>query len=157
LFRPVAEEMRRFATERFWQNTGAGFLIFLLMPLFLLLMMFPVITIPLAGLLGVLYLIVLFISYLFVAMLLGLQFILWFSKKPTPSNYYYGLALGLIIIAIMNNLPVIGVLFSLLLLFFGVGSFSGYLYVRYKQRNDKEDLSYKNRSTDPASDNPNME
>jgi len=157
LFRPVAEEMQRFAKQRFWKNTGIGFLIFLLMPLFLLLMMFPVITIPLAGLLGILYLIVLFVSYLFVATLLGLQFILWFRKVTTPSTYYYGLALGLIIIAIMNNLPVIGVLFSFLLLFFGVGSFSSYLYMRYKQRSDKKDLPYNNGSTDPAIENPDKE
>lgn len=141
LFRKTAEDMQRFAAERFWKNTGIGLLLFLLVPFALFLMLIPLITIPLAGLTGILYLIVLFISYLFTAMVLGLQFILWFKKEATPATYYAGLALGLIVIAIMNNLPLLGPLFSMFLLFFGAGTFATYFYMRYKYPADTSEFN----------------
>jgi len=132
LFRKTAEDMQRFAVERFWKNTLTGLLLFLLVPIALLLLMVPLITIPLVALTGILYLVVLFTSYLFTAMVLGLQIILWFKKEATPPTYYFALALGLIVIAAMNNLPVLGPLFSIFLLFFGLGSFAAYVFMRYK-------------------------
>jgi cytoskeletal protein CcmA (bactofilin family) len=133
-FRPVAADLQRFAVERFWKNTGIGVLIFLLVPLALFLLLFPLITIPLSVIIGALYILILFVSYLMVALIIGLQFILWFKKEPQPATWYWALALGLILIAVLNNLPVLGPLFSLFLLFFGVGSFASYLVMRYRQR-----------------------
>jgi hypothetical protein len=155
LFRNIAEDMQRFAVERFWKNTGIGLLLFLLVPFALFLMLFPLITIPLVGVTGILYLLVLFISYLFTAMVLGLQFILWFKKEATTSTFYYALALGLIVIAIMNNLPFLGPLFSLFLLFFGVGTFAAYFYMRYKYPADINEFRKSNTGTGSKEiDNP---
>jgi hypothetical protein len=131
LFKPLTTDLHRFATERFWKNTGIGFLLVLLVPLLLFILLFPVITIPLAILICILFSISLYLSYLAVAMMLGLQFIQWFNKVHSRMTYYWSLALGLLIIAIINNLPFIGPLFSLLLLFFGLGSFWAYVVKRY--------------------------
>ncbi len=134
LFRPVAVDLQRFASERFWKNTGIGVLVILLVPLALFLLLFPIITIPLVLFLGVLYLIVLFLSYLAVALILGVQLMRWFKKEISPAAWYGSLAIGLIIIAILNNLPFLGPVFNLFLLFFGVGSFTSYLAMRYRNR-----------------------
>jgi hypothetical protein len=131
LFKPITGDLHRFATERFWKNTGIGFLLVILTPLLLVLLIIPVITIPLAILIGTLFTISLYLSYLAVAMMLGLQFIQWFSKETTTMTYYWSLAVGLILIAIINNLPVIGILFSALLLFFGTGSFWAFAVKKY--------------------------
>ncbi|PWN06538.1 hypothetical protein [Rhodohalobacter mucosus] len=131
LFKPVTADLHRFATERFWKNTGIGFLLVILTPLLLTLLLFPVITIPLAILICTLFTVSLYLSYLAVAMMLGLQFIQWFSKKTTELTYYWSLALGLVLIAIINNVPFIGPAFSILLLFFGTGSFWAYAVKRY--------------------------
>lgn len=131
LFKPVTGDLHRFATERFWKNTGIGFLLVILTPLLVVLLMFPVITIPLALLICTLFTISLYLSYLAVAMMLGLQFIQWFSKETTGMTYYWSLALGLILIAIINNLPFIGLFFSALLLFFGTGSFWAFTVKKY--------------------------
>lgn len=131
LFKPLTTDLHRFATERFWKNTGIGFLLVILIPLLIFILIFPVITIPLAILICALFSISLYLSYLAVAMMLGLQFIQWFSKETTGMTYYWSLALGLVLIAIINNLPFIGPAFSALLLFFGAGSFWAYAVKRY--------------------------
>jgi len=130
-FKPVTGDLHRFATERFWKNTGIGFLLVILTPLMIILLMFPVITIPLALLLCTLFTVSLYLSYLAVAMMLGLQFIQWFSKGTTEMTYYWSLAVGLVLIAIINNLPFIGLFFSALLLFFGAGSFWAFAVKKY--------------------------
>lgn len=134
LFRETTKDLQRFAVERFWKNTGVGFIIFLVAPLVIFLMLFPVITIPLAGITGILYLLILLAGYIFISMTLGLQVMLWFKSGDKPSVYFYGLALGLIIMAIINNLPFLGPLFSLFLFFFGIGSITSYIYMSYKEK-----------------------
>jgi hypothetical protein len=135
LFRPVAMEIQEFSMKRFWKNTGIGLLSVLLVPLVLTLLLIPVVTIPLAIILCMIFTIILFVSYLLVSMMLGFQLLMWFKDKPQPATYYWALGIGLIVLAIINNLPFLGFLFSLLLLFFGVGSFIAYFHSRYKEKN----------------------
>ncbi len=134
LFFPTASDLQRFSTERFWMNILTGFGMFILIPLAIILLIILVLTIPLAIILSVLYGLTLFISYLMVAMILGFQFVTWFVADPKKSTYYWSLVLGLILIAVLNNVPFIGGLFSILLLFFGIGSMGRYGYERYKEK-----------------------
>lgn len=134
LFRETTKDMQRFAVERVWKNSGVGFIIFLVTPLLIFLMLFPIITIPLAGITGILYLLLLLAGYILTSMILGLQVMLWFKSKDKPSIYFYGLTLGLIIMAIINNLPFLGPLFSLFFLFLGIGSITSYIYMSYKEK-----------------------
>ncbi len=134
LFFPTASDLQRFSTERFWMNILTGFGMFILIPLAIILLIILVLTIPLAVILSVLYGLTLFISYLMVAMILGFQFVTWFVADPKKSTYYWSLVLGLILIAVLNNVPFIGGLFSILLLFFGIGSMGRYGYERYKEK-----------------------
>lgn len=131
---PTASDLQRFSTERFWQNILTGFGMFILIPLAIVLLIIPILTIPLAVILSVLYGLTLFISYLMVAMILGFQLITWFVTDPKKSTYYWSLVLGLMLIAILNNVPFIGGLFSILLLFFGIGSMGRYGYERCKKK-----------------------
>jgi hypothetical protein len=131
LFKPVTADLYRFSTERFWKNTGIGFLLVILTPISLVLLMFPLITIPLSILIFWLFVISLYLSYLAVAMMLGMQVLGWFRSESAESAYYWSLALGLLIIAALNNVPFIGAVFSILLLFFGTGSFWAYAVKRY--------------------------
>jgi hypothetical protein len=134
LFFPTASDLQRFSTERFWMNILTGFGMFILIPLAIIILIIPLLTIPLAVILSVLYGLTLFISYLMVAMILGFQFVTWFVTDPKKSTYYWSLVLGLILIAILNNVPFLGGLFSILLLFFGIGSIGRYGYERYHKR-----------------------
>lgn len=129
LFQQTAVDIQRFATERFWKNTGVGLLSFLLVPLVIVVLVMLVFTIPLSFILAMLYGLALLVSYLLVAMILGVMSILYFKDDPEPSAYYWGLALGMLFIAILVNLPFIGWLFNLLLLFFGLGSLVYYIWM----------------------------
>lgn len=128
IFQQTAVDMHRFATERYWKNTGIGLLSFLLIPMVILLLMILMVTIPLSFILMLVYGLALLVSYLLVAMILGVTGILYFKDEPSTSTYYWGLGLGMIIIAILVNLPFVGWLFHLMLFFFGLGSLVYYIW-----------------------------
>lgn len=129
LFQKTAIDIHRFATEKFWKNTGVGLVAFIGVPLAITLLMLPVLTIPLSVLLLLVYILALFTGYLLVALTLGVMAILYFKGEPEISTYYWGLALGMIIIAILTNLPFVGFVLNALLLFFGLGSLSYYIWL----------------------------
>lgn len=127
VFQQTSVDLFRFSTERLFKNTGAGLLTFILVPLTILVMLFLVVTIPLSIILSLLYGLALFVSYLLVAMTLGVLAITYFKEEST-SVYYWGLALGLVLIAIFTNIPFIGWIVNLLLLFFGLGTLTYYIW-----------------------------
>ncbi|MDZ7773060.1 MAG: hypothetical protein U5K31_10040 [Balneolaceae bacterium] len=129
IFERTAVDLQRFATERFWKNTGIGLASFLLIPLMALVLLVLVFTIPLSIILWVLYGLSLLAGYLLVAMILGAAFILYFREETSTSVYYWGLALGMLLLGLLVNLPWIGGLINLLLLFFGLGSLVRYTWV----------------------------
>lgn len=128
VFQKTAIDMHRFATERFWKNTGIGLLSFLLIPLAILVLMLLMVTIPLSVIIMLLYGLALLVSYLLVAMTLGAASIIYFRGEAAVSTYYWGLGLGMIYVAILVNLPFVGWLFNILLLFFGLGSLVYYIW-----------------------------
>jgi cytoskeletal protein CcmA (bactofilin family) len=134
VFHNTAVDMTKYATERFWKNTGWGLLAFIGIPLSIVILAVLVITIPISILLGLAYLIALFISYLLVATALGVMSIVYVKGETTRSSYYYGLALGLIYIAILTNIPFIGGILNMLLLFFGLGSLTLYIWELHRSR-----------------------
>lgn len=128
IFQQTTIDMYRFSTERIWKNTGVGFLAFLIVPFAILLLLILVLTIPLSLILMLLYALALLVSYLLVAVILGVMSILYFRDEAAASTYYWGLMLGMVYIAILVNLPFVGWLFNALLLFFGLGSLVYYIW-----------------------------
>lgn len=129
IFQNTAIDIHRFATEKVWKNIGVGFIAFIGIPLAILLLILPVITMPLSFLLLLVYMLALFAGYLLVALTLGVVGILYFKSEPEISTYYWGLALGMVIIAVLTNLPFIGFILNALLLFFGLGSLTYYIWM----------------------------
>jgi len=127
VFQQTSVDLYRFSTERLFKNTGVGLLTFIMVPLTIVVMLFLVVTIPLSIILSLLYGLALFVSYLLVAMTLGVLAITYFKEEST-SVYYWGLALGIVLIAIFANIPFIGWIVNLLLLFFGLGTLTFYIW-----------------------------
>lgn len=130
VFKRTSTDLRKFATETFWKNTGVGLLSFLGVPLAAVVLSVMVLTIPLAVILGLLYGLALFTGYLLVAMLLGMMVLLRFREETAPSTPYWGLALGMVVLAVLVNLPFLGWPIHALLLFFGLGSLVRYAWRR---------------------------
>lgn len=135
IFQQTAIDMYRFATERVFTNTGIGLLALIGVPIAMLVLAILFITLPMALLLGMLYGLALFISYLLVAMVLGVTGISYFQPKPTQATYYWGLVLGMFLVAIFTNLPFIGWLLNLFFILFGLGSVIYYLWMMSRSSN----------------------
>lgn len=129
IFQQTTIDIFRFSTEQIAKNTAVGLLTFIIVPVAVLILIVLVLTIPLSVILILTYGLALFISYLLVAMVLGVMSILYFQEETSPSTYYWGLLLGMVYIGILVNLPFIGWLFQVLLLFFGLGSLVYYIWM----------------------------
>lgn len=134
VFKRTSTDLRKFSTEGFWKNAGIGLISFLGVPLAVIVLTIMVLTIPLAVILALLYGLALFTGYLLVAMLLGVMVLLWFRGEPAPSTPYWGLALGMVVLAVLVNLPFVGWAIHALLLFFGLGSLVRYTWIRSRSR-----------------------
>lgn len=139
LFQKTAIDMSKFATETFWKNTGWGLLAFIAVPIAIVILGLLLITLPLSLLLGLTYAFALFISYLLVAMSLGVISIIYFTGEAKTSTYYWGLVLGMVYIAILTNLPFIGGILNVVLLLFGLGSLAHYIW-RISESNRSSDI-----------------
>jgi len=128
IFRETTNDLHRFSTERYFRNTGIGFLIFLATPIVAIILLILVLTIPLSILLLTLYGLALFIGYLLVALTLGTLIIRFIKAEEAFSDYFWGLALGMIIILILSILPFVGWIINMLLVFFGLGTLVSYFW-----------------------------
>jgi len=128
IFRETTNDLHRFSTERYIRNTGIGFLTFLATPIVVIILLVLVLTIPLSLLLITLYGLALFIGYLLVALTLGTLVIRFIKSEQTFLDYFWGLALGMVIIFILSILPFVGWIINLLLIFFGLGTFVTYFW-----------------------------
>lgn len=127
IFRQSSRDLYKFSTEQFWKNTGIGFLTFLIYPLIVVVLATLVVTLPISFLLLLLYGLLLLVGYLLVAMVIGVSS-LRFLKKDEDVSYNWALLLGMILVAIIVNLPFLGWLFHAIFIFFGLGSLIIYLW-----------------------------
>jgi hypothetical protein len=128
IFRQTTVDLYRFSTESYFRNTGIGLLSFILIPIAIILLLILVLTIPLSVMIILLYGLALFISFLLVAFTLGTRSIRYFKAEEKFADYFWGLALGMILIGILNALPYAGPFINLLLIFFGLGTLLSYLW-----------------------------
>lgn len=128
IFRETTTDLYRFSTERYFRNTGLGFLLFLVIPISIILLFILILTIPLSVMIMMLYGLALFISFLLVALTLGTGSIRYFKTEDKFADYFWGLALGMILIGILSALPYAGPFINILLIFFGLGTLLSYLW-----------------------------
>lgn len=128
IFRETTVDLHRFSTENYFKNTGLGFLLFLGIPIASIILLILVLTIPISVLLMVFYGLALFFGYLLVALTIGTLSIRLFKPGEAYSDYYWGLALGILLTSILSVLPLVGWFINLLLIFFGLGTLASYFW-----------------------------
>lgn len=128
VFPQTTSDLYRFTSERYFKNTGIGFLLFLGIPLAIIALLIVVLTIPVSFVLMVLYGLALLVSYLLVATILGTILIRIFKSGEKFTDYYWGLAIGMILILVLGVLPYVGWIINLLLIFFGLGTLLSYFW-----------------------------
>lgn len=128
LFRETTADLYRFSTERYLRNTGIGLLLFIGIPIAIIVLLILVFTIPLSIILGMLYLLTLTFGFLLVALTLGTACIRYVKGEEAFSDFFWGLALGIILILLITAIPVVGGFLNLLLVFFGLGTLLSYFW-----------------------------
>jgi hypothetical protein len=128
IFRKTSKDLYKFSIEQFWKNSGVGLLTFLIYPLVLVVLALLILTIPISFLLFLLYGFLLLIGYLLVALVLGVSSLRFLKKESNEISYYWGLFIGMILVAIIVNLPFLGWLFHTIFIFFGLGSLLLYIW-----------------------------
>lgn len=128
LFRNTTGDLYRFSTENYFKNTGIGILLFLGIPIVITLFLVLVVTIPLSIMIMTLYGLTLFLGFLLVALSLGTSSIRYFKSEETFADYYWGLALGIILIFLLSVLPYAGPVINLILIFLGLGTLLSYFW-----------------------------
>lgn len=128
VFPETTVDLFRFSTERYFRNTGIGFLLFIVIPIVIVILLILILTIPLSVMIMLLYGLSLFISFLLVALALGTQSIRYFRKEEKFADYFWGIALGMVLIGILTALPFAGPIINILLIFFGLGTLLSYLW-----------------------------
>lgn len=128
IFKRSSRDLYKFSTRQFWKHTGIGLLTFLFYPILLIVLAVLVFTLPISFLLLMLYGLLLLIGYLLVAMVVGISSLKFFKKNEAEISYNWGLLVGMILVAIIVNLPFIGWLFHSIFIFFGLGSLTLYLW-----------------------------
>lgn len=88
-----------------WRSMGLGFLILILTPIVIVILITTVIGIPLAAILGVVYLLWISLSSLFTGLFVGQKV---FDLANLKENRYAMLAVGLLLLQLVLALPVVG-------------------------------------------------
>lgn len=99
-----------------------GLGIFIFAPLILFIIAITMVGLPAAAILLLFYLIILYLSPIFVALAVGRK--IFKGGKASKGELIGAMVLGLLIIALLTGIPGIGGIISLIILFFGIGSFA---------------------------------
>lgn len=102
-----------------WKSLGVGLLILILTPIVVVLLMVTVIGIPIGLVLFAAYLIYFYLSVMFVAIFIGKKILRQNGKTRAG---VLALSIGLIIYGIISLIPIIGGLFTFLVMLIGMGA-----------------------------------
>ncbi|KAF5412257.1 MAG: hypothetical protein C5S47_01830 [Candidatus Methanogasteraceae archaeon] len=113
------------------KSLGSGVLLLIAIPLIALILMITVIGIPLGLIVLFAYIVILYISKIFVGLAIGRR-ILTYAKQEISSPYWH-LVIGLIVIAFATRLPLVGFFISLIVILAGLGA----LFMTWKSVSDE--------------------
>jgi cytoskeletal protein CcmA (bactofilin family) len=126
LFPRHLREMGSDMLERPWLNIGWGFIVLIVTPISVIIIAITLIGIPLSLMSLAIYFIAIYLSTPIVGTALGLT-ILQRLLKREDVNLYLSMAVGVIIFYILQNMPILGWLMSLLGICWGLGGIRGAL------------------------------
>jgi hypothetical protein len=127
LFKNFSRDYLSHAFENPLKHVGLGFLIMLVTPIVLFILMIIILTIPVGLILLAVYLVLLYISIIFATLFSG-DYLLKLFKKNGKKSLFWPLLSGLVLFVLFIQIPVIGFLFSLIVISFGSGSLISYIW-----------------------------
>lgn len=119
LFKNQTQKIKLTIENSFWKSLGSGFVLAIVSPIGAVILMITLVGIPLAVIVGFLYLILFYIAKIFTGLFLGEKVISLFKKGEIHLGW--SLIVGLIALYILINLPYVGWLIYTLAFFIGLG------------------------------------
>jgi hypothetical protein len=114
-----------------WKKMGLGFLALVMTPVVAVILIILLITLPVGLIISAVYLILLYLAYVFAALIIGDRLIRFVSKNE-KYPLIWPLLLGLLCVVLVDKIPFVGWLCDLVILCFGLGSLIGYIWREIK-------------------------
>ncbi|MGA9400193.1 bactofilin family protein [Haladaptatus sp.] len=111
-------------------SIGVGILFLVLVPIVLLVFAITVIGIPISILGAIVFAIFLWIATVYGSLTVGV----WLLSLADSGGHWLGLILGLFVVAILSRIPVVGGIFTFVVLLLGLGALAAALWSRYRGR-----------------------
>ena len=127
-FKDFSLNITMFAKEKALKNGSIGAALLIIIPTIITILTVLIITIPIALMLGAIYIFLLYISTIISGLVLGCFIMDFIKKNGKPAKLFLSLLIGLIIVFLVVETPYIGWLFSFIFISFGMGTFAMYLY-----------------------------
>ena len=132
IFKNFSLDIVSYAKKNLWQNTGVGLLVFVVVPIAMVILAVLVITIPVSLILLAIFLVILYLSSIITGLVLGDYVLNYIKKNGHSKSLIWSLIIGILLIALIAEIPAIGWLFSLLFICFGIGTLVLFTYQSLK-------------------------
>jgi len=118
LTKPIIKE----ALGKFWPSLGTGFATLILVPIVAVILAVTVVGLWLAGLIGVIYMLMLMLASPIASIVFGTWFLGVFSKKETKEIGWQQVVIGAIVLGILSLIPLFGWLVGLAMMLVSLGA-----------------------------------
>lgn len=128
LLKKFTKDIVKNSLQKFWPNLGLGLASLILIPIVAIILAISIIGLWLAGLIMVLYCLLLLLSSVFAGIILGTWLIKVLAKKKEYVIDWKAVLVGVIVIKIIILIPFIGWLAKLIFLLMSLGALMRWLY-----------------------------
>jgi len=132
LFNNASRDQLSYTRKHPGMSLLSGLGVLVAVPVAAVILAVMVITIPVALILLLLYGIAVYVSTIFASLYVGRLILARNNGLQSPGSYIGALALGLLIIFLVTEIPFLGGLIQLAVVCFGLGGFVSYLWFHYK-------------------------
>ncbi len=137
LFKNASRDQLVYAKENPGMSLLSGLGVLVGIPVAVVILAVMVITIPVALILLLLYGIAVYVSTIFASLYVGRLILARNNGLRSAGSYIGALALGLLIIFLVTEIPFLGGLIQLAVICFGLGGFVSYLWYHYKSNREQ--------------------
>jgi len=127
LFPDFTRNLLDYAEKNTMRSLITGLIVLIATPFIIVILAVLVLTIPTSIILLVTYLILLYLSFVFAGLFVGDYILSIIHGELSTAGLIWALILGVIIILLLTEIPLIGWLFQIMIICVGMGSFMAYL------------------------------
>lgn len=126
-FKRTTRDFLDFARPRALRNTAWGFVYLVVVPAVVLILFLMIFTIPIALVVSAIYLIALYLGIILAGLSVGEWLMGRIRRDPLSRSLILPLIVGIVLVKIITQIPIVGCLIALVLVCYGLGSLVNFL------------------------------